>query len=352
MWRLSAGRSDTRHLAHLARVALAVVVALGGVRVAFAQTEPTAPALTWHAPAGCPSEARVVAEVGQNLAGSGALFASFAAVVGVRRPAGGRWQASLLFQAHDTRAERRFEAESCEAIVSAVALVIALWVEGGADTPSPDALPLLATAPAPFVPPPPEVVRAPMIAASRPTRPAPPAVDPARARYALTVNWLLDRNTMPESPAPGIEATLGRIWTVQHWRLRALAGLSYFPSEKTPFNGVTQGDLQLVDVSSRGCLTFAAARLEIGPCAGAELAVMHGSGMYFQESTQSWLALLGGAVVSWEVYPAVALFARGEVVRPTVLKTFNVPEDRGVTVAYVVPALAGRGALGIEWRFR
>src|SRR5690242_354069 len=88
-------RQPSVRRAFMASVALCAAIALGGARPAAAkgeQTEPIAPALTWHAPAGCPSEARVMAEVGQNLAGTGALFGSFAAVVGVRRPASGRWQ--------------------------------------------------------------------------------------------------------------------------------------------------------------------------------------------------------------------------------------------------------------------
>src|SRR5512142_159452 len=82
--------------ARAGRVALvASAMALAGARPAAAQPDPMA--LTWHAPRGCPTEARVVAEVMQNLAGSGVGAASFAAVVGVRRPAGARWEASLLF---------------------------------------------------------------------------------------------------------------------------------------------------------------------------------------------------------------------------------------------------------------
>ena len=81
------------------RRSLPLVVAamsLGGARLAAAQPEPIA--LTWHAPPGCPTAAGVTADVGQNLAASGIPFSPFVAVVGVRGPAGGRWQASLLFE--------------------------------------------------------------------------------------------------------------------------------------------------------------------------------------------------------------------------------------------------------------
>ncbi|HEY7376425.1 MAG TPA: hypothetical protein VIF57_29975 [Polyangia bacterium] len=344
----------------MASVAMSAATVLGGARLAAAQTEPMepiAPALTWHAPAGCPSEGRVMAEVGQNLAGSGALVGSFAAVVGVRRPTGGRWQASLLFQARGARAERRFEAESCEAIASAAALVIALWAEGGADAPSdlapPGAPRAGATAPAPFVPAPTDVPRSPtVIARAAPARPA-PAVEPARPRFVLMMNWLLDRNTMPTAPALGIEVAGGRIWSGARWRARALGGVRYFPSQRTPYRyGDPQGDLQLVDVTSSGCLTFAGDRFELGPCAGAALSVMHGSGAGFEDATQTWLSLQGGAVISWRVYPSVALIARGEVVVPTTRRAFESPWEGGLYELYKVPAVAGRGAVGIEMRFQ
>ena len=83
-----------------------------------------------------------------NLARAGAAPAPVVAMVSVTGPTDGRWQASLLFQVGFTRAERRFEAESCAAIASAAALVIALWAEGRPDVPPPTA-----AAPAPENPP-------------------------------------------------------------------------------------------------------------------------------------------------------------------------------------------------------
>jgi hypothetical protein len=57
-------------------------------------------------------------------------------------------------------------------------------------------------------------------------------------------------------------------------------------------------------------------------------------------------------VISWRVYPSVALVARGEVVVPTTRTTFNSPWEGGLYDLYDVPAVAGRGAVGIEMRFQ
>jgi hypothetical protein len=301
---------------------LAAVMALGSARSAAAQTKPMV--VIWQAPPECPTAAHVQAEVEGNLARSGAGPVPVVAMVTVNGPTAGRWQASLLFQAGYTRAERRFEAESCEAIASAAALIITLWVEGGPDTLPPTAA-----------------------AQDSEKPPIAPGVDPAGRPFVLMLNGILDWGTMPDPPAGGMEAAGGPIWTVPGWRLRALAGLSFFPNRRTPLTvGIDQADFQLFDLSGRGCLTITRDRFELGPCAGVELAIMHGSGTTLQDSTQLWLSLLGSALASWSISPAVAVFGRVEVVVPTTQKSFATGN-----VVYAVPDVAVRGALGLELRF-
>jgi hypothetical protein len=347
----AAGRFHAGHALRLAGAMLVAAISLVGARIAAAQAEPTARALAWHAPSGCPTEAQVVADVARTLAGSGAELTPFVAVVDVRGPTGGRWQASLLFQAGDTRAERQFEAESCEAIASASALVVALWAEGGAGAPSPNA-----TAPAPVEPPPAEAPRVPAITATPRSDSETPGFDPEKPRFVLMVNAVFDRHTMPDAPATGIEVAGGPVWKGRGWRFRALAGLSFFPSAQSSTDfGRPAGDFWLLDLSTRGCLTFLLDRFELGPCAGAALAVMDGTAMNtgsFQYPTQLWLSLMGGAAIAWRVSQTAAVFARGEVVVPTTRRSWNTPSSGdGVMEGYEIPSYGGRGALGIELRF-
>jgi hypothetical protein len=241
----------------------------------------------------------------------------------------------LLFQAGDTRAERRFEAESCEAITAAATFIIALWAEGGADAPPPT----------PATPPP---------AAPQSQNPdglsTAPDARPRLRGVVLMLNGLLDWGTMPDPPAGGMEASGGPIWTTANWRLRALAGLTFFPTRRTSFtSGTDQANFQLFEASTRGCLTFARYRFEIGPCTGVELAVMHGFGQALQDATQLWLSLLGSALTSWRISADVAVFARADLVVPTTRRTFE-HATYGYQI-YKVPAVAGRGAVGIELRF-
>jgi hypothetical protein len=303
---------------------VAAVMALGSARPAAAQTKPIV--VIWQAPAGCPAADRVETEVEENLARSGAVMVPVVAMVSVRGPAAGRWQASLLFQAGYTRAERKFEAESCKAIASAAALIITLWVEGGPDTPPPTA-----TARAPKKP------------------PIAPAVESQPATFVVMLNGLLDWGTMPDPPAGGMEASGGPIWTFPAWRLRALGGLSFFPNRRTPVTSVDQADFLLFDVSARGCATIVIDRFEIGPCAGGELANMRGSGTSFQDRTHYWFSLVGSAMAVLSISPAVAVFARADVVVPTARRSFSNSNESNTV--YQVPANASRGALGLELRF-
>jgi hypothetical protein len=299
-------------------------MAVGSARFAAAQSKPIM--VIWQAPAECPTADRVEAKVEENLARSGAEMVPVVAMVSVRGPTAGRWQASLVFQAGYTRAERRFDAESCEAIASAAALIITLWVEGGPDTP-------------------------PTPAAARDSEPAPiaPGAAPDRTPFALMLNGLLDWGTMPDPPAGGMEASAGPIWTLSGWRVRALAGLSFFPNRRTPLTmAPEQFNLELFDLSGSGCATLVVNRLEVGPCAGVALAVMHGSGTVLHDRTQLWLSLLGSALASWSISPDVAVFGRAEVVVPTTRRTFNDPYQ---SIVYQVPAIAARAALGLELRF-
>src|SRR4029077_4703058 len=98
----------------------------------------------------------------------------------VREPTGGLWQASLRGEGQGGRSERPFEGQSCEAIASAPALIVALSAEGGGGVARP-----------------PEVPEAPTVLAGGAApeslwRPTP---------LSVILNGVIDGGTMPNSPA-------------------------------------------------------------------------------------------------------------------------------------------------------
>jgi hypothetical protein len=311
---------------------------LGSARVSAAGAEPVA--LIWNAPAGCPTSTAIQDEVDRSLAGSLKEVAPVAAAVNVLAPSppGGRWRATLALDSHGKRAERQFEAESCEALAAAAALIIALAAEGDDDS-------------SPTRPP--------------PLRPADKGIDPTLsagpaepgaawndAGVFVLVGALLDSGTMPDEPAVGLEIAAEQSWTASLWHLRLIIGSSLFLPQNlgpTMNAGDPSGRYWMASVSGRGCLTAALFRFEVGPCLGGEVAVMHATdiGGTLANSTQYWASPLGSAMAAVTVTARVVLFARTDIVVPTTRRTFL---GTGNIETYTIPSFAVRGAVGVELR--
>jgi hypothetical protein len=324
---------------------VALAAALGGARPALAQADRVP--LAWDAPPGCPTADKVLADVKASLAESGDGQAPFVAAVTVREPAGGLWHASLRVETRGGRTERQFEAESCEAIASAAALIVALSAESpGAAAPAPEQRDI------------------PAVAAGPQSRVVSPG-DWRPGQLSAMVNAIADGGTMPDSPARGFEIAVGMSWTIPFWRLRALAGSGFFPAQHTVALG-TDGDVRLLTLSGRGCLTATPSVIELGGCLGAEVAVMNvanATGIQnnsqrtfaVNDGTQLWVSPLVAAVVAWNISPRISVFGKAEVVVPSIQRTFLAVVPNGTEPLlweiYVVPTVATRAALGVEVRF-
>jgi hypothetical protein len=102
---------------------------------ARAQTQPIA--LEWKAPADCPTQDAVLGEVARVL-GHVPVGAPVRSRADVARADNGRWQAQLALATTGAQSQRLLVAESCEAIASATALIVAVAIEGGITPNSPE----------------------------------------------------------------------------------------------------------------------------------------------------------------------------------------------------------------------
>jgi hypothetical protein len=344
--------------------AVGAVVVLGVGSAAGAASESRPVTLTWDAPAGCPTADEVLDEVDRNLVEPDGASTPVTATVRVSADPDGVWQASLILDLRGERTERRFRAESCAAIAAATAIIIAIAVQEAsvadasaadasvADAPVADAS-VASPNPAPQLP-------GHDGGTPRPTT-APPAPREEAAQPFLMANGLVDWDTMPSSPAPGLEIAVGQGWSGDRWRLRWVAGADLFPSHPPPndvqYLGAVNGAFWLLGVSARGCLGVAMSRLELGPCLGAELAAMHTSAggnvnptlASLSNQTLYWLSLLGSVAASWNISGPMDVVLRADLVVPTEHKIFGL--EGNVLNAYQVPNVAVRGALGFEVRF-
>jgi hypothetical protein len=329
-------------------VLLAIAPALAVGAVAHAQSEPAdgagsqnGPTLIWDAPVGCPTAAAVLGNVERTLADPGRARARvpLAATAHVSVASGEAWQASLILAVGGTRTERRFEAESCEAVAAAAALIIALAVDGGLEPPAPASSSRVVAGPQ-----------------GLPPERREPRVGP---QLFLTANGLVDWRTLPQPSAPGLEASVGwKGWVGERWRARLLGGVAFFPTRQLPYSSAEVfGDWWLLDVSARGCVSLAVWRVEIGPCLGGEVGIMHASASFTSKDTlpsgfDAWFSLLGSALMSLNVSRTVAIFSRADLVVPVYRPSFGTRDKTSEIPLYRIPAFAFRAGVGIEWAFR
>ncbi|HXU60162.1 MAG TPA: hypothetical protein VN962_00575 [Polyangia bacterium] len=325
------------------RIGAAVIVGLTlvlGLTRGAGAAPPRAPVtLTWEAPAGCPTVEEVTGELAGELdrtpPKAGASPSLVTAAVQVAADSGDSWQGRLTLNVQGARSERRFQAESCDAVASAAALIIAVALDEASERPAPPA------------PPPLEVA----------SRPLPPPVPTRRATFA-TAYALMDVDTMPAPPAPGIEMAVGRKWMAGRWRPSWIAGASLFPWHPAPSTdalGALRGDFWQYAVSGRGCLGATLSAVELAPCLGGEVVGMRSgpsgtaADLQLESVTRFWFAFLGSLTATYQGSPSIALVVRADLVVPTAHPAFRVQDTP--FEAYRVRDAAVRGALGFSFLF-
>ncbi len=335
---------------------LPMVAALAGAAPGGAPARSVPPpALVWQAPAGCPRAADVRGNVARILAESAHAQKPVAITARVVVTAGDPWQAFVVLDVDNLRTERRFQAESCDAIAAATALIVALAADDELEPAPPEspAPPPPPPAPASVEPPPADAASTPVLVA------APPPVAARRWDRTLLVGaeGLIDWGTLPSGPAAGFAVGAGPRWTADRWRVRAQAGASFFPGTQlvySPTGGFVFADFWLFDLSARGCAAAAFWKFELGTCLGAELDVMHGSPSAsnpgaVKTQTRPWLSAVGSAVAALNLFGSLVVSLRADLVVPTHHANFGTPDVD--VILYEIPNVACRAALSLEHPF-
>jgi hypothetical protein len=303
--------------------------------------------LTWNAPAECPTRDAVVDEVARVLTASHESRVQVDARVDISRDDQGRWHAALSLATRDAHSSRVLDAESCPAIASATAVIIAIAVEGGLPEPTPPA-----AAPS---------TRPPSIHVSTPPREFP-------SQLIVTAAATVDAG-MLQSPAPGVEAALGWAYSLPRWRIRAAASGSFFlpqdsglvtctRSSSGPCPAVGEsGHFNLFAAAARVCGSIVEQAFDLGPCLGVEIDVMNGAGEGPAQSIRStgvWPSALASLLASWSFSRHLAITARAEgfyAPKPVQFVLNYVPATSDHILVYQPSPTGARGALGVEVRF-
>jgi hypothetical protein len=305
-------------------------------------------ALTWSAPAECPSDselsARVAAIVGVDLA-KGAD-----ADITVTHETSGPYVATVRIRDRGGKTGARvLEESSCSVLVDAVATVVALSLGSeptaprapDSEAPEPPApeVPVVESAkpPAPEVPKPP---------ADQPSRaPEPPRPEP---KFAVGVVVAVDHGTLPST---AIEGGVEVAWyPIAPLRLGAAVVRSADQSQAV--NGAAFGGVfTLTAVDLRSCFSLLDKIVTLAPCGGVEIAHVdaYGYGSSTVETTSvNWWSPTAALMVRWPATRGLAFTALGDLAFPMVRRSFVIVDGGSIHR----PAFAAiGGAFFAEVRF-
>lgn len=341
---------------------LALVVVLAAAPPAARGAD--APAIVWQAPAGCPGEAELRAQVDALLVGAPAGVGRDIAIdLRVEPLADGRWRLDASMRGPDLAGRRSLEAGRCAELVEAAALLTAIAV-----------YPELAAAAEPLVP------AAPSAVEPSPGSAAPPAVEPStgpadpvppapESHVSSNMSATTSAESAPAAPPrpalrwplalaagpgfgaiPGVSPLLlkfsagvrGRRWSV------VLGQTFWLPRDlPAPADPAVGGRLWLWAAGLRACGIPGRGRLEFPLCGGVEAGVLTGRGIgelvSAQRVTSAWVALSAGPGLAVRLAPRLALTLGVDVLVMLAYPRLQIPGRGTVCCAAPVGALATAG---------
>lgn len=275
--------------------------------------------LTWDAPAGCPEEHVVAAQV-REVAGARATAA--VSVHARVEPHGDAWLLVVVFTRRDGTTERRLTLHDCESTARATALLVGIaLVDASPPAPQDEPPTAVPVDPRPEPPPPEPLAEPPAAArAAPPAAPSTPSTPPRpRPRAFLQLGPALALGVLPRATA-GLQLALGAAWP----RLRlALAYGGWFRSPARWSQDPARGaDLSLHAASLRAGPVRRLGPVELHAALGLEFGALRaagfGSDLNLDRRTWWGAALVGGAL-TWlppGLRRRAALLLQADIVAP------------------------------------
>ncbi len=294
---------------------------------ARAQTGEPALRLEWHAPAECPAREAVLDEVARTLGPAASPRTPVLARATVER-ASERWRATVTLLTEGEEAPpRSFEGDSCASVASAIAVVLAVTVQGAGREPAANAR-----------------------RAKLRLLPRRPRTSPAAALGMASVG-----------PSPSLVggALLALGWRTRlgpgRLRLEVDAALTANESVRLSSKASEGADLAFQAFGARAAYVLALGPVDVGPALGVEVDRLMASGFSASqafEQVAAYAALRAGLVASWAVVGPVALRAGAEALVPVAPPELVVASPNpSIPLPLFTPSAGARGMLGVEVRF-
>jgi hypothetical protein len=341
----------------------------------LAADEPAGPiVLRWAAPAGCPTEGEVRAEVDRVLGGPPAATSPrhLRAEAVVTRAGTEGFRIHLFTDMGGSLGEREFGGPTCRAVAKAAAVIVAITFDpdaiarqgpGGTAAKRPPPSPADSPAtpiPAPEPPPPPSPVPAVLPLARQVDAPVPvpaPAPTqgaPTRPRFLIGAMTALSLGALP-----GVGVGFGGRAGLLVGRFQADLSAAYWPARVADLSarpGVG-GDFRLVAGDARACFAVLVSPIELGPCAGLEVGSMSASGFGVRSPGSGSALWIAPLVEATAALPIVRFGGGGAFFAVRLDVGVLAPIERppfvleNVGPVFGASAAVGRVALGAEVHF-
>jgi hypothetical protein len=279
--------------------------------------------LEWVAPAGCSSRESVLAAVTRAVGPRRAADVEAIRVRAVVESSGRGYRVQLSTPS----GERALEAETCDQLADAVALILALAVEPSAAAPQPQER---------VAPPQPETER------------RKPSVSAARSSWlAVGAGQVGDLGTLP-GVAVGAEVFVGL--RVPPVRLE-ISGAIWAPRRQEVEGTTAGGELTLTSAVAQGCFLPVLDRFELGGCIGAGIDSMTATAfgpIVVSRGSAVWTVIAGEARAGIALYPWLAVHAAFGLHVPGSRPFFVI---EGVGQVHRPAPVSGRQSLTVELRF-
>jgi hypothetical protein len=298
--------------------------------------------LVWDAPSECPDQARVIAQLERLVRRDGASGPRLRASAHVEKLDDGGWTLRLETVSDTTRDERELLGGSCQALVDALAVMLALQLNPSEPTPDAPSR----EAPAEKAAPPPASATPGTAVESEAVRSAAPTTE--NAHFQLAMAGSLDATALPRI---AIGARVELTWNLRRWYVSAGAGLWLSQQQAIAPGHSGHASFGFRTLSLGGCHATWGQPVRLGPCLAAEVGQLsaESSGVRAPgQVDQPWLAALGGVGFWLPLGESARLTSSLWVVVPLRRPSFVI---EGVGAIHQPRPAGGRVALGLAWRF-
>lgn len=299
----------------------------------------------WHAPASCPDEAQVIAQLEETIGAPVVREGARLNVIASVRQAADGTHALRLYTVDgmETRQRTDLVMEDCEGLARAAVMIASMTLNAAGPTPETVEEVVLDEAGAPVAAPKPEPKPEPKL---KPLPPAKPVARRARPRGALRLAGGMLAGVLP-SIGTVLRVTPALLWP----RARLELEVSYGPRRRIRFEDPAQAKVSFAAGAVRGCGVPRVGNVEFPLCGGIELGAALGRTEAFEQNASGrtlFAAILLAPAVIYVPHPRVGVGllveGAGHLVRPGFYT-----DDHGFI--YQASPVSVRVLAGVEARF-